>query len=74
MLLEMMERSCSGQKASQEEHFALVKAEHEVVGRFPFRDVNAASTDVCFTQCTARGKGKVRLRVISVTMVSNIIG
>lgn len=55
------------------EQFTLVKAELEVVGRHPYRDVNMASTNECLTLCTATGKGKVRLSVISISMVSNII-
>lgn len=74
-LLAMMERSCRGQEtALKEEHLALVTAELQVLGTHPFRDVDVASTNECLTLCFARGKGKVRLSVISITMLGNITG
>lgn len=60
--------------ALKKEHFTLVKAELKVVGRHPYRDVNVASTNECLSLCTARGTGKFRLSVISITVVGNITG
>lgn len=56
------------------EHFTPVKAELKVVGRPPYRDVNVASTNERLTLRAARGKGKVRLRVISIAMLGKAAG